>query len=69
MLCCVGIDECEDNVRRAYDDRDQCEGGLQFLLDCEQHQTEKYFVSADRHQPMQHNHPWHSNTLIGQEGC
>ena len=27
-----GIDECEENARRAYDDRDQCEGGLRRQL-------------------------------------
>jgi hypothetical protein len=41
-----GIDECEEMCRRAYDDRDQCDGGLQFLIDCEKNQAEKYFTNG-----------------------
>lgn len=41
-----GIDTCEENSRRAYDDRDQCVGGLQFLIDCEKNQAEKHFTNG-----------------------
>ena len=40
------IDVCEENSRRACDDRDQCEGGLQFLIDCEQNLAEKHFTNG-----------------------
>lgn len=53
-----GIDVYEENCRRAYDDRDQCNGGLQFLIDCEKNQTEKYFTNGTTERLFLENQRW-----------